>query len=199
MRQPAQLKIRRLCTAFTLPFTLLFSAFAGVSAQAQALYTASRAGDLQIGLSYSSANANYEYVHNRIAGIGFYTDFDFKEHFGVDLTFHQLDDPNSAVYQRSYEVGGRYIRHYGNDRFNPYARISIGRGVQNFPDNVANLAYNLIAAAGGLDISLHKRVNLRIEYEYQDWLDAPGASLTLNPSMVTLGVAYHFSGGLPHR
>jgi opacity protein-like surface antigen len=192
--RPSQ-AVKKMCLSVALALLLV----AGVSARAQALYTASRAGDLQIGLSYSSADANYEYVRNRIAGIGFYTDFDFKEHFGVDLTFHQLDDPNSAVYQRSYEIGGRYIRHYGIDRYNPYIRVNIGRGVQNFPDNDANLAYNLIAAAGGIDISVHRQVNLRIEYEYQDWLDAPGASLTLNPSMVTLGLAYHFAGGNPRK
>ncbi len=86
-----------------------------------------QAGDLQIGVSYSSANANYEYVTDRITDIGIYTDFAFREHWGFEVTFHQLDDPNSDVYQRTYEVGGRYMRHYRS--LTPYARGSVGRRV----------------------------------------------------------------------
>lgn len=165
-------------------------------ARAQAGYTASRAGDLQVGLGYSSANADYEYVHNRIAGLNFYADFDFKEHFGVEASFHQLDDPNSAVYQRSYEIGGRYVRHYSLARVpvNPYVKGMLGRGVLNFP-KYANLAYNIVSAGGGVDFAVRPHVNVRAEFEYQDWLSAPGAGLNITPSIISIGVAYHFDGG----
>jgi len=144
--------------------------------------------DLQVGGGYTSAN--YEYVTNRIAGFAFYTMFDFREHFGAEVDFHQLKDPNSAVYQRTYEAAGRYVRHYG--RFSPYVKAIYGRGVLNYPKNAANLAYNLVGGSGGADIALHPQINLRAEFEYQDWLSAPGAGLTPHPTLVTLGVAYHF-------
>ena len=117
----------------------------------QAKYTASRTGDLQLGAGYT--NGSSDYVTNRIAGYSGYATFDFKEHFGVEFDFHQANDPNSAVYQRSYEWGGRYLRHYANDRYRPYVRVMYGRGVFNFPFNVANLAYNMIVGAGGMDIA----------------------------------------------
>ncbi len=183
--------MRRLALA-----AVLLLAFAVPRLHAQAKYTASRAGDLQIGLNYSSANADYEYVTNRIKGIGAYADFDIRAHLGFEFTLHQLDDPNSAVYQRTYEFGVRAPLHL---KFcEPFARASVGRGVLNFPKNDANLAYNMLAAAGGVDFPVHPRVNVRAEFEYEDWLSTPGTGLHINPSAVTLGVAYHFGPGTPH-
>jgi hypothetical protein len=175
---------------------ILLLALACPAAWSQALPTASRAGDLQIGLSYSNATADYQYVTNRIRGVGFYADFNRRERWGVELTFHQLDDPNSAVYQRTYEAGGRYLLHYR--ALAPYVRGSYGRGVLNFPKNDANLAYNMLAAAGGADLAVHPRINVRAEFEYQYWLSTPGSGLHIHPSLLTLGVAYHFGPGTPH-
>jgi hypothetical protein len=184
------------------PFVLLLfcSALFPTCARSQDLPPASRLGDLQIGAGYSSANANYEYVHNRIAGLYVYTDFDFKEHFGVEASFHPLHDPKSAVYQRTYEIGGRYVRHYtiAGLTLHPYAKLQVGRGILNFP-KYANLAYNMVSTGGGVDFSVHPRINVRAEFEYQDWLSAPGPGLNMTPTIISIGVAYHFDGGRPEK
>jgi opacity protein-like surface antigen len=152
--------------------------------------TTSRAGDLQIGGGYTSANSDY--VVNRISGFAFYSDFDFREHFGVEVDFHQASDPKSTqVYERTYEVGARYVRHYG--RVAPYAKILVGRGVFNFPLSEANLAYNMGVLGGGLDLTVHPRINVRADFEFQDWEGFPPNGLT--PTLITIGVAYHFSSG----
>ena len=174
---------------------LLFLDAACCLASGQAIPTASRLGDLQVGVGYTNASADYSYVANRIRGLNFYTDFDVRHHVGLELNFHQLDDPSSAVYERTYEVGGRYVRHLGI--FAPYAKGMYGRGVLNFPKNVANLAYNLLAVGAGVDVAVRPRVNVRAEFEYQDWLSAPGSGLHLDPSLLTVAVAYHFGGGKP--
>ena len=174
---------------------LLLAGAIACSGHGQAVPTASRAGDLQVGVGYTSANADYSYVTDRVRGFNFYTDFDLRYHVGIEFTFHQLDDPASAVYERTYEAGGRYLRHYG--RFAPYAKGLYGRGVLNFPKSDANLAYNLVSAGVGVDVAVHPRVNFRAEFEYQDWFSAPGGDLNLTPSLVTVGVAYHFGGGRP--
>jgi opacity protein-like surface antigen len=169
---------------------------AGTSmAHGQAKYTASRTGDLQLGAGYT--NGTSDYVTNRISGYSGYATFDFSEHFGAEFDFHQSKDPNSAVYERSYEWGGRYLRHYANDRYRPYLRVMYGRGVFNYPLNVANLAYNMIVGAGGMDIAVRKNINVRAEFEYQDWLSGPGLTNGLNPMMINIGVAYHFPAGNP--
>jgi len=183
-----------------LVLLLFCSVLLPACARSQADYTASRSGDLQVGAGYSSANANYEYVHNRIAGLYVYADFDFKEHFGIEASFHELNDPNSAVYQRTYEIGGRYVRHYtiAGLGFHPYVKLQAGRGVLNFP-RYANLGYNIGSAGGGVDFSVHPRINVRAEFEYQDWFSTPGAGLNITPSIISIGVAYHFDGGRPEK
>jgi hypothetical protein len=69
-----------------------------------------------------------------------------------------------------------------------------GRGVFNFPNNVANLAYNMFAIGGGTDFSVLPYLNVRADYEYQFWHSFPPQGL--NPQVITIGVAYHFPGNL---
>jgi hypothetical protein len=142
-----------------------------------------------------TASPDYEYVNGRIRGLAAYADFCFRDNLSVEIEFHQLNDPASAVYQRTYELGGRYMRHYGN--FIPYAKGLCGRGVLNFPDNQANLAYNLFAAGAGVDYAIHPRINLRADLEYQYWMSAPGPGLHLAPNLFMIGAAYHFGPGSP--
>jgi hypothetical protein len=189
---------------------LLFVLLACTSACAfgQANPTASRAGDLQVGLGYTSADSDYltsratnnpSFLDNRIKGIAFYSTFDFRPHWGAEIDFHQLNDPQTNLYQRSYEAGGRYVvGHYG--RFTPYAKALYGRGVFNFVDynnNVAaNLAYNMFVGGTGFDVVATRRINVRADFEYQHWLSFQGTPL--NPTLITIGAAYHFGAGKPH-
>lgn len=156
----------------------------------QARYTASRAGDLQVGGGYTIGRSDY--TVNRIRGFAFYSDFDFRSHYGIEVDFHQINDPNpTQVYERTYEVGGRYLRHYG--AVTPYLKGLYGRGVFNFPQSEANLAYNMIVAGAGADFAVHPRINVRADLEYQRWFGFPPHGLS--PILVTVGVAYHFPSG----
>jgi opacity protein-like surface antigen len=162
----------------------------------QALPTATRSGSLQVGGTFDLANTDYR--PNKFKGYGFYATFDFKYHFGIEGEFHQVNDPNAAegIYERTYEIGPRYVLHY--KRFEPYVKAMYGRGVFNYPSVGnsttgrlgANIAFNLVAIGGGVDYRLMRSVNLRAEYEYQDWLQFPPNGLT--PMMLNFGAAYHF-------
>ena len=82
------------------------------AAWSQALPTASRAGDLQLGGGLSIANPDYS--PNHFFGAALYGTFDFKEHWGVEAEFHHVSgDSADQLYERTYEIGGRYLRHYG--------------------------------------------------------------------------------------
>ena len=166
----------------------LFSTATSV-ALCQAMPQARRLADIQVGGDYSIANSDY--THNDIRGLGFYADID-RGNFGLDLSFHQLDDPNpTQVYERTYEVGARYFRHYGI--FTPYGKVLVGRGVFNYPDSQANLAYNMLVPGAGVDIAVYPTINLRADFEYQRWLGFQPNGLT--PTLLTIGVAYHFGSG----
>ena len=169
--------------------TLLCFLFSGPLAalHAQATPTASRAGDLQVGGGFVSADSDY--AEDRYKGGFVFADFDFTQHFGAEFEIHQIYSPyGDQVHERTYEIGGRYYRTYG--RFVPYAKAMYGRGVFNFQDNVANLAYNIFAGGVGVDYKVTRHINARAEFEYQHW--ASFQDSTLSPSLVSLGAAYHF-------
>jgi opacity protein-like surface antigen len=177
-----------LLKTIVVAFAILAGSSSAVFAQGDP--TLSRAGDLQLGLGYSSANSDY--VNNRLNGFAFYGDFDLAHNLGVEVDFHQVDDPNpTQVYERTYEFGGRYFRQYGH--FKPYAKLLYGRGVFNYPDSQANLAYNMIVGGAGVDIQVHPLINFRADFEYQRWSGFQPNGLT--PNIITIGLAYHFASG----
>jgi len=170
----------------------------GTRLHAQASPTASADGVLQIGAMFNIANTDYR--PQKFKGYGFYATYDFKYHVGIEGEFHQINDPDSTegIYERTYEIGPRYVLRYG--RYNPYAKLMYGRGVFNFPSMLdaatgkvsptANLAYNIGAIGAGLDYRVVPAMNVRVDYEYQDWFSFPPNGLT--PMILSIGVAYHF-------
>jgi opacity protein-like surface antigen len=171
--------------------------FAGARLHAQAIPTASDEGQLQIGAMFNYGNSDYR--PQNFKGYGFYTTFDFKYHIGIEGEFHQLNDPDSAenIYERTYEIGPRYVLHYG--KFHPYGKILFGRGVFNYPNLVdqsgnliptANIAYNILAGGLGVDYRVVPAMNVRVDYEFQQWLNFPPNGLS--PKLLGIGVAYHF-------
>src|SRR5271168_1237693 len=143
---------------------------------AQSEPTASRLGDLKVGGAFSIANSDYGGRYN---GGAAYLDFDFLPHIGVAGEFHFVKD-SSDLYEKTYEVGGRYYRIHR--KWVPYAKVLYGRGVFNFPplgDGFrANLAYNLIAGGIGTDYRVKPWLYVRADWEYQTWLGFQNSSLS---------------------
>ena len=165
------------------------AAVAGLgAAHGQALTTASRIGDVQIGGGFSLANSDYE--TNKLKGGTFYADYDFKPHWGVEVDFHQVNDSTTQLYERTYEVGGRYLLR-PRGALTPYVRAMYGRGVLNYPQSVANLAYNMLVGGGGVDVRVKPWLNVRGDFEYQNWFSGPGIQNGLTPMVGTVGVAFH--------
>jgi hypothetical protein len=176
---------------FTKALVLISLACTSAMMYAQARPTASRSTSLQVGGGFVGANSDY--VPNHIYGGAAYFDFDFMHNLGLEGEFHYVKDTKGTdVYEKTYEIGGRYHRTYG--RFMPYGKGMYGRGVFNFPNfpgyGHANLAYNLFAIGGGLDYRITRHVNARADYEYQHWMSFPPNGLT--PTLLTFGAAWHF-------
>jgi opacity protein-like surface antigen len=158
---------------------------------AQAIATASRVGDLQIGIGYTAAKPDYS--QQTFQGVAAYADFDFRPNLGLEAEFHQVNSPNGdQSYQRTYAIGGRYHRNYGP--IAPYAKAMIGRGDFNYPQGLTNLGYNLFAGGLGADYAIGLHLRLRGEYEYQRWSGFSPSALT--PQLITLGIAYRFANRL---
>ena len=169
-----------------IAFIGLLGAAAMLHAQSEP--TASRLGDLKIGGGFSTANSDYGGRYN---GGAAYLNFDFLPHLGVEGEFHFVKD-STDLYEKTYEVGGRYFRTYG--KFVPYGKLMYGRGVFNFPplpDGFrANLAYNLVAGGIGVDYKVKRYLYVRADGEYQHWFGFQNSSLS--PSILTIGAAYRF-------
>jgi hypothetical protein len=158
--------------------------------RAQEIPTEERAGELQIGLGYSKASPDYS--PHTFSGETLYADYDFRDHWGIEGDFHDVKEPssdNEGIYEKTYEIGPRYLWHIS--RFDPYVKILIGRGVFNYPFNSANLAYNMYSFGGGVDIRVKPYLNVRlIDVELQKWGSFPPNGLS--PKVYTFGVAYRF-------
>ena len=146
-----------------------------------------------------------DYYPQTFRGGAIYATLDFKPHFGVEVDFRLAKAQQDPAYEKTYEVGARYHRTYG--RLSPYGKVMYGRGVFNYVDDtydskgnitssvvLANLAYNEFAFGGGADFRVLPFLNVRGDYEYQMWRSFPVNGLT--PQLLTIGVAYHFPGGL---
>jgi hypothetical protein len=155
---------------------------------AQSEPTAVKRLDLKVGGSFATANSDYG---GRYSGGAAYINADFLPYLGVEGEFHFVKD-SANLYEKTYEVGGRYYRTYR--KFVPYAKVMYGRGIFNFPalpDGFRpNLAYNLAAVGIGVDYKVKRYLYVRGDWEYQNWFGFQNSSLS--PSILTIGAAYHF-------
>jgi hypothetical protein len=160
----------------------------------QATPTASRAADVQIGIGYSVGYPDYP--PRTFQGVTAYADVDLRPHLGIEAEFHQVNNTGSyQSFQRTYEIGGRYLRTYGP--LVPYVKAMIGRGQFEYPFAETIAAYNIFAGGVGADFKVGPWLHIRGEYELQKWSSFPNGGLT--PQIVTVGVAYHFADRARYR
>ena len=156
--------------------------------------TASRVADVQVGAGYSFGSSDYD--PQSFHGFATYAGVDLRPHFGAELDFHQIGTAaNGGSWQRTYEIGGRYLRTYG--RFVPYLRAMYGRGEFSYPYGLSELSYNEFSGAAGADIKAGEYLRIRVDYELQTWMSFPNGGL--RPQIVTVGAAYHFAGKPRYR
>lgn len=197
-------------------FSTAALAIACCMAAAQAPPTATRTADLQLGVGFTWAHTDY--IPNDVGGYAFYADYDFLGHYGVEADFHRVKDtnpdglvPSNRFSEATYEIGGRYLRHYRRGQLAPYGKLLYGRGVVNFPAHallvpggveiyIDNIGYNLFTLGGGADYRLTDRINLRADFEYQHYLahdrELPNG---LSPYFLTIGAAYRLPARGPFK
>ncbi|HWB31613.1 MAG TPA: outer membrane beta-barrel protein [Acidobacteriaceae bacterium] len=164
--------------------------------RAQSLPTASRMGDLQVGGGFVFAHSGYNFNPIKLIGASGYATFDWHENWGIEADFHHSRaTTDTTIYERTYEIGPRIFLHHG--AVSPYAKLMYGRGVYNFHNDIANVAYNLYTYGAGADFHVARWLNVRGDYELQNWAGFPLG--TLHPSVVTIGLAYHFNASRSPR
>lgn len=179
---------RRVAAAIGVFATLLIGGPQSL-VRAQSLPTASRLADLQIGGGFVFARSGFNFTPIHLVGESGYATVAVRPHWGGEFDFRNAKaTQDSTIYERTYEIGPRILITRG--RITPYAKVMYGRGVYNFSRNIANVAYNMYTFGYGADFQILRSINLRGDYEYQNWAGFPLG--TLHPSVITIGVAYHF-------
>lgn len=165
---------------------LLWGCAAAMSGQA--IPTATRPADIQVGAGFSTAKPDYE--HANFPGFFLYADVDPRAHWGLEAEYHQVSGGAAQSSQRTIEIGGRYFRNYG--AFSPFAKGMYGRGQFTYPFGYTVIWYNMFAGGVGVDYKATRYIHARVEYEFQKWLSFPNGGL--QPQLLSIGVAYHFDG-----
>ena len=192
---PAQIGWRRArCTWVGAVFAAALLLSAAATAQvAPSAYREMPA--LWAGGEFAYFNASFPYLSNQhIGGIGAFADLHLKANLGLEaearfLNFGGYDGSTEA----NYLAGPRYrIRDFG--KWQPYAQGLVGLAKIHYPEKIGDGTYFAIAPGAGVSYRLSPKFSLRVEYQYQLWLNSPGIANQpdheLMPNGVTVGIAY---------
>jgi hypothetical protein len=117
-------------------------------------------------------------------GIGAYVDADFSRWIQIEAQGRWLRwNQYAGIDQNTYMIGPRVPIHEFR-RFTPYGKFLIGFGSGSFlTGSATTLAYG-----GGVDYHLSRKLNVRGEFELQNWRVSPN----LYPYGYNVGMSYRF-------
>ena len=155
---------------------------------------------VNLGLTFSSFNSDYSL--KRLEGLGAFVNV-MPLHYGSfniglegqlkDMDFNQT----SHLHERSMGVGPTFSLHHTYFGLRPYARVMYGLGNFYYPYSSATRpsfytdSFGIWILGGGAEYRIHDRLNVRVDYEYQDWTHFRGAK-ALTPDGISVGVSYRF-------
>jgi opacity protein-like surface antigen len=150
---------------------------------------------LRIGGEYSRVNPDYGQTH-RLNGASGYADYDWVAMhavLGLEADAHFSVDPlHGHPTESSFIVGPRYGFRFAKKIITPYVRIGIGLGNFSLSSSLPgqNGVHFLMAAAGGVDIRVTRRISVRaLDYEPQRWNFVPHS---LSPNVVSIGASFRW-------
>lgn len=169
-------------------------------ASVQSLPTATRLGDTQIGgIFVFGRSANTQVIPSTgltLPGFGIYGVLDNREHIGFEGSFRQISNfGGSHIYERTYEVGPRYVLHYDRSSSIHMSSCSMDAAfttiLASWPTSRTTCIRLAVALMCGWPTHLLAySFNVRLDYEYQTWMSLPRGDL--HPDVMSVGVGYHF-------
>lgn len=150
---------------------------------------------LWVGAEYSNFDSSSPYQANpRIAGYGFFADYFYKNHLGVEadarfLTFNSYHGESESNY-----MAGPQFRFRSFGKFQVYGQSLVGLGKITFPFSVGDASYFAVAPGGGVYYRLDRHWKLRAGYDYELWLNSPNIvnapTHEITPSGFHVGLAF---------
>jgi hypothetical protein len=157
-------------------------------ASAQVVYSGD-SGGYSLSAGATASGYQVQYGVQKLLGVAALVDLDTRRRIGLEaegrwLLFHQTNDEHVTTYM----AGPRY--HFSKGKFQFYGKGLVGVGQFNFPYNLAQGNYLVIAPGGGVDYRFKRRITLRLaDVEYQIWPQFTFGSMT--SVGVSAGVRYH--------
>jgi len=150
---------------------------------------------LWAGAGYTNFAASFPYGSgNRVAGLSAFVDYHWLPLLGIEgeAQWRSFGGFHGST-QSSYLAGPKY-RFRRPDRIQPYAKFLVGSGNIHYPFQIGDASYFALAPGGGGTYRLTPNVTVRLDYEYQFWLNSPGISgqpqHALAPNGIQIGIAY---------
>jgi opacity protein-like surface antigen len=135
------------------------------------------------------------YTASELAGVGFFFDVDLKPRWGMEGEANWLNYHGSqGEKQQHYLLGPRY-RVYRWHSASAFVKFMMGAGREVFPDQVGRGSYFAFGPGVTLDYQLTSRIDVRADYEYLDWPQAPNLgpgvpNNGMHPQGVSIGIGY---------
>lgn len=176
-----------------MKFTLLiaFLSLTACSLAAQAVHAGVQQLDLLAGVEGSYYTPNFG--PNNMYGAGAYVNIDWRRGLGAEGEIRFLEWPSYYGESQSTYLGGPRYFFLPNSRWRPYGKFLVGGGKMDYPFNIGQSSYFVMAPGGGLDYILSHRWRVRADYEYQIWPSAPHIFFqqgSMKPNGVSIGIAY---------
>jgi hypothetical protein len=168
------------------------------AAWGQAVVTASKTMDVSVFGGYNYLRPDYGPDHDNGVTVGAnltrYFRFPIKPSIETRISFNS----GTTVNENTYLFGFRGQMDF--HRYHPYVDFLVGPGDihynfaidPNHPNSYRNDNSVVESPGIGIDIDLIRRFQFKGDYQYQYWNLGAGPHGALNPSAVTLGIAYRF-------
>jgi opacity protein-like surface antigen len=150
---------------------------------------------LWVGAEYSNFSASFPYQSGqRLEGLGAFATYRLNYRFGLegDVRFLQFGGYEGST--ESNYLAGPDVHLFQKGRLRLYGKFLVGDAKIDYPYAIGDANYFALAPGGGANYRLHRRWLLRIDYEYQIWLNSPGYANVpnhqLTPNGFDIGVAY---------
>jgi len=138
-----------------------------------------RASGLSLSAGDSISAFYLQYGARKMGGLSTFVDLDTMRHWGLEaegrfLVFNRT----ASVQDATLLMGPRYYFNVGQ-KFQPYAKGLVGPGFFTFANNSSQGTYLVVAAGGGVEYHITRRLHLRLaDIEYQDWPNFPTGAMS---------------------
>ena len=150
---------------------------------------------LWAGGEYSNFSASFPYQSGqRLEGAGAFADFRLNHYVNIEGVARFLQFGGFEGSTENNYLAGPVVSPFLKGRLRLNGKLLVGDARIHYPFAIGDASYFALAPGAGANYRMNRRWLLRIDYEYQIWLNSPGYANEpnhgLSPNGFDVGVAY---------